>query len=170
MAALWQWVRGPRLLEVGVGTGGNFPYYPAGSQITAVDLSPRMLQRARSRAARAGVQVGLCEADAQALPFPNASFDTVVATCVFCSVPDPVLGLREIRRVLAPGGQLLTLDHVLSRRPLRRPLLRLTNPLVARLIGANIDRETVENVRRAGFVDIRVMVQPGHIRISRKTE
>lgn len=155
-AALWQRVRGPRLLEVGVGTGGNFPYYPAGRQITAVDLSPRMLERARARAARADIQVDLCEADAQALPFPDASFDTVVATCVFCSVPDPVLGLCEIRRVLAPGGQLLTLDHVLSHRPLLRPLMRLTNPLVARLLGANIDRETVENVRRAGFVDVRV--------------
>jgi ubiquinone/menaquinone biosynthesis C-methylase UbiE len=74
--------------------------YPLNTRITAVDLSPRMLERARMRAEQLGVAVDLREADAQVLPFPNASFDTAAATCVFCSVPDPVLGLRELRRVL----------------------------------------------------------------------
>ena len=115
--ALWQRVRGPRVLEVGVGTGKNLPYYPPGMTMTAVDLSPNMLARARERAAQLGIMVDVREADAQALPFADERFDTVVTTCVFCSVPDPVLGLNEIRRVLVPGGQLLMIEHVLSHKP-----------------------------------------------------
>ncbi|MBI3978628.1 MAG: methyltransferase domain-containing protein [Chloroflexi bacterium] len=155
-AELWRRAGGPRVLEVGVGTGQNVPHYPPGAAITAVDLSPRMLDRARARARREGVTITLQEADVQALPFPDASFDAAVATFVFCSVPDPVLGLTEVRRVLVPGGQLLLLEHVLSCRPLLRRAMHLANGLVVRLWGANVDRETVENVYRAGFVDLRV--------------
>lgn len=154
-AALWARVTGPRVLEVGVGTGANMPLYPPGMAITAVDLAPRMLERAGRRARDGGVAVDLLEADVQALPFPDASFDSVVGSFVFCSVPDPVLGLRELRRVLVPGGQLLLLEHVLSRRPRLRRLMRALSPLVARSMGANIDRETVENIRRAVFVEVR---------------
>jgi ubiquinone/menaquinone biosynthesis C-methylase UbiE len=132
------------------------PFYPDRMAITAIDLSPRMLERARARAVRLGLAVDLREADAQALPFPAASFDTVIATCVFCSVPDPVLGLREIRRALVPGGQLLLLEHVLSKRPRLRRFMQMFNPLVVRMCGANIDRETTENVGRAGLADVRV--------------
>jgi ubiquinone/menaquinone biosynthesis C-methylase UbiE len=155
-AALWRRVRGPRVLEVGVGTGKSFPYYPAGMTITAIDLSPRMLEQARTHAAQNQIVVDLREADVQALPFPDASFDTAIATCVFCSVPDPLLGLRELRRVLVPGGQLLLLEHVLSHRPLLGPIMGTVNPLVVRMMGANINRETVENVRHAGFTDLQV--------------
>ncbi len=155
-AALWQRVRGPRVLEVGVGTGKSFPYYPAGMSITAIDFSPCMLDEARTHAAQDQIVVDLREADVQALPFPDASFDTAIASCVFCSVPDPALGLRELRRVLAPGGQLLLLEHVLSRRPLLPRVMNLINPLVVRQMGANINRETVENVRGAGFADLQV--------------
>jgi len=154
--ALWQQVRGPRVLEVGGGTGKNMPFYPPGMDITAVDLSPRMLERARTRAAREGYGVNLQEADIQALPFPDASFDTVVATFVFCSVPDPILGLGELRRVLVPCGQLLLLEHVLARHPLLRTLMQAANPVVVRLMGANVNRRTVQNVQRAGFADVRV--------------
>ncbi len=152
---LWRRVQGPRVLEVGVGTGMNIPLYPEGVRVTAIDLSPRMLARARRRAP-VDASVELLEADVQRLPFPDGSFDTVVATFVFCSVPDPMLGLRELRRVLVPGGQLLLMEHVLSTRPVLRRLMQLMNPLVGPIMGANIDRETVENVRRAGFVGLQV--------------
>ncbi len=154
--ALWGRVQGPRVLEVGVGTGMNIPLYPEGVKVTAIDLSPRMLERARKRLSQTGAAVELLEADAQDLPFPDAHFDTVIATFVFCSVPDPVLGLRELRRVLVPGGRLLLMEHVLSTRPVLRRMMRLMNPVVRPLMGANIDRETVENVRRAGFVALEV--------------
>jgi phosphatidylethanolamine/phosphatidyl-N-methylethanolamine N-methyltransferase len=123
--------------------------------VTAVDLAPRMLEQAQARATRLGLSVELREADAQALQFPDGSFDTAIATFVFCSVPDPVLGLTELQRVLAPGGQVLLLEHVLSRKAVVRPFMRLLNPLVVRVVGANIDRETVANVRRAGFENVR---------------
>ncbi len=153
--ALWGRVQGPRVLEVGVGTGMNIPLYPEGVKVTAIDLSPRMLARARRRVP-VDAPVELMEADVQRLPFPDGSFDTVVATFVFCSVPDPLLGLGELRRVLVPGGQLLLMEHVLSTRPVLRRIMQLINPVVRPMMGANIDRETVENIRRAGFVELLV--------------
>jgi phosphatidylethanolamine/phosphatidyl-N-methylethanolamine N-methyltransferase len=149
---LWSRVRGPRVLEVGVGTGKNLPFYRQDWQMTAIDLSPRMLEQAKRRAEREQVAVDLRLGDVQALPFADARFDTVLATFVFCSVPDPVLGLREVARVLVPGGQLLLLEHVLSSNLFLRPLMHLANPLMVRMSGANINRETVKNVERAGFV------------------
>ena len=88
--------------------------------------------------------------DVRNLEFPNTTFDTVVATWVFCSVPDAVLGLREVRRVTKPGGQVLLLQHVRSESPLFGRLMDLLNPLVVRMMGSNINRRTVEDVRQAG--------------------
>lgn len=153
---LWSRVQGKQVLEIGVGTGKNIPYYPAGGEVIAIDLSPKMLEQARKKAASEGADVKLLEADAQELPFPDANFDTAIATFVFCSVPDSVLGLKELRRVLAPGGQLLLLEHVLSHKPLLESLMHLFNPVAVRMSGANIDREAVENVWRAGFAEVKV--------------
>lgn len=149
---LWSLVEGPRVLEAGVGTGMNMPFYRPEWSITAIDLTPGMLERARRRAQTLGVRVDLRVGDAQALEFPDAAFDTAVATCVFCSVPDPVLGLRELLRVLKPGGQLLLLEHMRSADRAIGALMDLANPVVVRMMGANINRRTVDNVRQAGFV------------------
>lgn len=153
---LWADVPAARVLEIGVGTGKNIPLYPREADLTAIDISERMLERARRRAARCGSPVRLEIADAQRLPYASGSFDVAVATYLLCSVPDPVQALREVRRVLVPGGRLLLLEHVLSERPLLRRLMRALDPLTVRLWGAHLDRETVASVRTAGFVDMRV--------------
>lgn len=150
--ALWSLVRGLRVLEVGVGTGMNMPFYPSGMKITAIDLTPGMLERARRRARELKINPDLRIGDVQALEFPDASFDTAIATFVFCSVPDPDLGLRELKRVVRPGGQVLLLDHVRSKNEMVGLFMDMLNPLVVRMMGANINRRTVENVQKSGLV------------------
>ena len=140
-----------RVLEVGIGTGRNIEHYPAGVQVTGVDLSGAMLGRARRRVASGGVVDGLVQGDAQRLPYRDAAFDTVTATCVFCSVADPVAGLREVRRVVKPTGQVLLLEHVRPRNRVLGWLFDLLSPLTRRLFGPSINRKTEENVATAGL-------------------
>lgn len=148
---LWSRAEGPRLLEVGVGTGKNIGYYRQGLQITAVDLSPKMLARARRRASSLAQDIDLRLGDVQALEFDGETFDEVVGTFVFCSVPDPVRGLQEVRRVLKPGGRLLLIEHVRAVGALVGGLQDLANPLSVRATGVNINRRTAENVAAAGL-------------------
>lgn len=145
---LWAKVEGKQVLEVGVGTGINFPFYPRDVRVTAVDFSEGMLAQALARAAREGVAVDLWQMDCQALQFPDESFDAVVGTWVFCSVPDPVIGLREVGRVCRRDGKIFLLEHMRSESWIGG-VMDLLNPLVVRLTGANINRRTVENVIRA---------------------
>ena len=140
-----------RVLEIGVGTGKNLPLYDPQitQELVGIDFSPGMLGRARRR--QCGVPHSLLEMDAQALSFPDASFDTVIATCVFCTVPDPVQSLREARRVCRPEGRILLLEHVRIDRPLIGPLMDLLDPVSVLIVGTHINRRTVENVRLAGM-------------------
>jgi len=144
------------VLEVGVGTGKNLRYYPPDCTVTAIDFSPNMLARAKKKLGEAKAPVTLLEMDAQAMTFPDNTFDTVVATCVFCSVPDAILGLQEIKRVCKPEGRVLLLEHVRLDKPVIGPLMDALNPLVVRMVGANINRRTVENVRKAGLTILSV--------------
>jgi len=144
-------VKGRQVLEVGVGTGKNLPYYPRDIKVTAIDLSPRMLEKAKKRALGLHVNAELLEMDAQYLAFPDDYFDTVFATFVFCSVPDPVLGLRELKRVCKPGGRLLLIEHMRPGNLLLGFIFDLLNPIVVRMMGANINRRTIENVLKAGW-------------------
>lgn len=158
---LWGKVEGFHILEVGVGTGKNFAYYPGYARITGIDFSPGMLKQAVSQRERKKTVVDLELMDVQSLYFADNSFDTVVATFVFCSVPMPIKGLKELHRVCKPGGQVLLLEHVLSSKPPLAWLMRRLNPLVRRLVGANIDRDTVRNVKACPFVSVRVDEQSG---------
>jgi ubiquinone/menaquinone biosynthesis C-methylase UbiE len=140
-----------RVLELGVGTGLNLRHYPAGTRLTGIDISPRMLEHARTRAARLGRDIELEVADIQDLPYPDASFDTVTAACVFCSVDDPVRGLSEAARVLRPTGELLLYEHVRPRNPVMGRIADALSPLTRRLVGPELNRRTEDNIVAAGL-------------------
>ncbi len=147
----WSKVEGSKILEVGVGTGKNLPYYPKDVEVTAVDFSAQMLSRAREKAENLRVKIYLRQMDAQNLKFEDNTFDSIVASFVFCSVPDPVQGLMEVERVCKPGGKVLLLEHMLSANRVLAWLMNLVNPVVVHTIGANINRQTVENVIKGGL-------------------
>jgi len=148
-SALFQDMRG-RVLFVAIGTGADIPHFPPGHKIVAVDISREMLRRAEVRRAKYAGNLQLVEADVMNLGFPDASFDTVATSCTFCSVPDPMRGLRELYRVLRPGGQLLMFEHVRSRTPILGLTLDLMT-LWTRRLGTEMNRDTVGNVLKVGF-------------------
>lgn len=137
-------------MMVAAGTGNDFRCFPPDLTITAIDISPAMVARARSRARGYRGVLDVRVMDVQDLDFPDASFDTVATAATFCSVPDPIRGLREIYRVLKPGGRLLMFEHVRSRFGPVALFQDLMTPLTRR-IGPDMNRDTVSNVHRAGF-------------------
>jgi len=147
---LWSRVESSRVLEIGVGTGNNIPYYPADAEITAVDFSEEMLNRAKNRASRHKAKVNLQQMDVQNLEFADNTFDTVVGSMVFCSVPDPVRGIREVERVCKPGGKVVLLEQDFSSNPFSRLLVKLVNPLVIRM-GSDFRRRTIDDVAKSGL-------------------
>ena len=153
---LWAKVDGLHILEVGVGTGKNFDYYPVDAQITAIDFSPAMLKQAEHKKIRKAVAVTLNLMDVQSFCYADNSFDVVIASFVFCSVPLPQKGLKELCRVCKPGGQVLLVEQVISSRPLLASLMNLINPLIRRVMGANINRNTLKQVKSCGFSNVRI--------------
>ena len=139
-------------IEVGIGSGLNIPFYSAAvTRAVGVDLSQRMLQHAKERAARLGIPFALVQADAEALPFPDAAFDTVAISLALCTIPDPVRALRELGRICRPGGRIVMLEHVRSTaRPLAA-LQRTLSPMNERTIGCHLDRDTIDLTRSLGF-------------------
>ena len=139
-----------RTLEVGVGTGRNLSLYPEGVQLTGIDVSANMLAKAQRSMALAG-DVTLELGDVQRLTYGDDSFDTVTATCVFCSVADPVDGLREVARVVRPDGQVLLLEHVRPRAAMFGWFADRLSPVTRRIMGPEINRRTEDNVVAAGL-------------------
>ncbi len=140
------------VLEVAVGTGRNLSFYPPDVRLTGIDFSPAMLRLARRRAAELGRPVLLRQGDAQALPFPDASYDTVICTLSLCGIPDVARAVAEMRRVLRPGGRLLLLDHVAGRPAWIRALQWLIERVTIRMGGEYLRRRPLVQVREAGFL------------------
>jgi len=139
-----------KVLLVAAGTGLDFPYFPEGLEITAIDFSPKMVEKAKEKSNAYNGKLEVVEADVTSLDFPDKSFDTVATSCTFCSVPDPVKGLKEIYRVLKPHGRLLMFEHVRAGAMPLGAMMDIMTPLF-RKFGPEINRRTGENVRKAGF-------------------
>lgn len=149
---LWKKIHGPKVLEIGVGTGKNIPYYPEEIEVTGIDLSPGMLKRAyKLLPNHPKDRITLREMDAQQMDFPNNIFDDVVATFVFCSVPNPVVGLHEALRVTKPGGKLHLLEHMRAEQSFLANLMKKLDAPIHYLSGVHIARKTVANVEKAGW-------------------
>jgi ubiquinone/menaquinone biosynthesis C-methylase UbiE len=147
-----------RVLEVGIGTGNSLSDYPEGLSVTGVDISERMIDVARKKT-KGNHGVELMVMDTEALDFEDDSFDTVVSSCVFCAVPDAVQGLKEIRRVCRPGGKVLMLEHVRSRRKTMGKIMDWLNPLTRGIMAENINRQTFNNLVKAGFQPENISVE-----------
>lgn len=139
------------VVEIGTGTGVNFPYYPPGVEVTATEVEPGLVRKARRAAARwPSIEVRAASADA--LPFSDGSIDTVVSTMVLCTVPDLAAALEEIRRVLRPHGRLLFLEHVRSDDPeLAHKQDRGERRQMRLAAGCHPNRDTVAAIAAAGF-------------------
>lgn len=147
-----------KTLEVGIGTGKNIPYYPADVDLTGIDFSEKMISKAKEKVA-GGKNIKLMEMDAENMKFDDNCFDTVVTSCVFCSVPDPIQGLKEIRRVCKNGGKIFMLEHVRSHKKIIGPLMDAFNFIPLNIYGANINRETYQNLLNAGFKPEQIKVE-----------
>lgn len=141
-----------KILEVGVGTGKNLKYYPAGVDVTGIDIADKMIGIAKKKAKSLNLSFKIEEGDAQDLPCPDNIFDTIIATFVFCSVMDPIKGLRELRRVVKSDGKILLLEHVRIDTPIIGWIMDRLNFMIVRIVGANINRRTLDNVKAAGLL------------------
>ena len=144
-----------RVVELGAGNGLNFRYYPSTvSEVTAVELEDYLRERAQEAARRAPVRVTVVDAVADRLPFPDATFDAAIASLVLCSVPDQASALRELRRVLRPGGELRFYEHVRPKNPRTAAVWQRLDDwnLYPRIAGGcHAARDTEAAIRVAGF-------------------
>ncbi len=141
------------ILDAGVGTGRNLPFYPEGSRVVGIDSSPGMIARARKRRDKLGKDVELLEMDVLSTTFPDRHFDAIVATFLFCVLDDDqqLPALRELKRICKPDGVIRFLDYRYSSDPFRRFIMRLWAPWVGWVYGAAFDRKTEQYVPEAGL-------------------
>ena len=140
------------VLEIGGGTGANLSYYGAGVEsLTVTEPERPMLKRLERKAREQNSHATILRAPAEDLPFEDASFDTVVSTLVLCGVDDQPRAVRELRRVLRPGGRLIFIEHVRSDDPQTAKMQDRMNPLNRFVVCCDCNRPTLDTVRSAGF-------------------
>ncbi|WP_406657194.1 methyltransferase domain-containing protein [Methanolobus sp. ZRKC2] len=139
-----------RVLEIGVGTGKNLPYYPTDSEVVGIDISKKMLEHAKTRA-EGRDNISLFLMDAENLGFKDNTFNYVVTTFVLCSIPDPVAALKEMRRLCRSDGEVINIEHMKSDNRLISSLEDVFDPLTTGLADIHINRKTIENIKKAGL-------------------
>jgi ubiquinone/menaquinone biosynthesis C-methylase UbiE len=144
---------GGAILDAGVGTGRNMPFYPPTGEVVGIDISPQMLARARKRKSSLGITAELRKMDVRATDLPDRHFDYVIATFLFCVLDDEdqLPALRELERVCKTDGEIRVIEYTYSRNPLKRFVMRLWAPWVRLMYGATFDRHTERYVEAAGL-------------------
>ncbi len=140
-----------RVLYVGIGTGQEIVNFPPRLDIVAIDISINMLKNASRRIEEYPGKIHSILMNTESLGFCDNTFDSIVTVCVFCTVENPVEGFKELRRVLKPGGKIFSFEHVLSKNPIFALILKYMNEISTRLSGTRLDRDTGENIRKAGL-------------------
>jgi ubiquinone/menaquinone biosynthesis C-methylase UbiE len=147
-----------KVLEIGSGTGVNFPYYEKVDEVVAIEPQSLMREQSLIRARNSHVSINVISASAEELPFSENSFDTVVGTLVLCTIPDPLKALKEIRRVCKPEGKVLWFEHVrINDSSILGSLQDWLTPVWKRLFdGCHLNRNTLQLMKQAGFKIIRI--------------
>ncbi len=145
-----------RILDAGIGTGRNIPFYPEGAEMVGIDLSPAMLSRAWARRSEVGREVKLMEMDVMHTSFDDNSFDAVVSSFLFCvlSLEHQLPALKELARICKPGGEIRLLEYNYSQNPRKRFVMRLWAPWVRWAYGAAFDRNTHQYLGDAGLEEV----------------
>lgn len=144
-----------RILFLAVGTGLDIPFFPSQKNIVGIDISDKMIEVARPRLEAYDGEIETHAMDVHDMPFEDGSFDQVFTSCTFCSVPSPVEGLAQLRRVLKPGGELRMFEHTGSRYYPFKLMMNFMTPL-SRKFGPDMNRDTVSDVEAAGFKPVKV--------------
>lgn len=141
-----------KVIEIGAGTGINFPLYKRVESVTAIEPSSFMIERSKKNLHAASVPIDIIQSGAEKLPFSDHTFDTVVATLVFCTIPDTEKSLQEIKRICKPNGKILLFEHVKMDNPYLARLQKQLTPYWSKICdGCQLDRETVQTVTANGF-------------------
>ncbi|WP_054950085.1 class I SAM-dependent methyltransferase [Numidum massiliense] len=141
-----------QVLELGVGAGANFPFFDARVEVTAVDFSPEMLQKAREAAAEYGITAEFVQADIEDITFAPDSFDTVVSTLSLCSYNAPLRFLKKCRRWCKKDGRILLMEHGISSNRIVASVQKVLNPLSYRVVGCHQTRDVMDLIRSSGIV------------------
>lgn len=141
-----------RVLEIGSGTGINFPIYKNAAHVDAIEPSKGMIEQSQTRKTAARVPIRVHQQSAENLEFPDNTFDTVVATLVFCTIPTPVKALEEIIRVSKPQAKILFFEHVKTEQPALAFAQEALNPIWKRICdGCHLNRETLKIIQESGL-------------------